>query len=128
MKQFIFKRLEDEIEALDSQILSQYSSLFKAFRQRKYSSYISCISLYNPKDLTSTNHQECLKTSESTNIPLTNAFDTINQEKSRLYICLNEVHTRSEGNIEDFEAKKKIEKCLEEFKSRVYRTFAEIKL
>ena len=125
MNQFIFTRLQAEIESLDSEVISRFSPLLKDFRSKQYSSYLSCISPFKSQDLTPEIHQQCLKSSENSNFPLQSAYSSISDHKSRLYSCLNNLYTRTP--MQTLESEAAVDRCLSEFKTAVFRTFEEIK-
>lgn len=91
MSQYIFALLQQEIDLLDHQLLSQHSNTFKSFRKLQYSAYLSCLS---SPDLNT--HQICLKQAELTQIPLKTSLISLEKHKETLYECLNAVHTRSD--------------------------------
>ena len=125
MNQFIFTRLQAEIESLDSEVISRFSPLLKDFQSKQYSSYLSCISPFKSQDLIPEIHQQCLKSSENSNFPLQYINSSISAHKSHLYTCLNNLYTRTPLQTHDSEAA--VDRCLMEFKTAVFRTFEEIK-
>lgn len=127
MNQFIFSRLQVEIDSLDSEVISRFSPLLKDFRRKQYSSYLSCISSYKSQNLTPEIHQQCLKSSENSNFSLQSAYSSISDHKSRLYSCLNNLYTRTPLHPRTPDTEAAVDRCLLEFKTAVLRTFEEIK-
>ena len=134
MIRYIFNRVQDEVESIDSQIFQNNEAFFKNHRERRYLHYIECLSKeegLNPPSDVSQRHSQCLKEAESLDIEAKRIISEINQKKTRLYDCLNQGYIKSEDDNMDSQENKEIlrnvEICLSVFKNDVFKTFQNIK-
>lgn len=130
MKKIIFKRLQDEIESIDSEIMKKYDESLKQLFFNKYSKLISCLSESTIDDNRQSIHNYCLKQSEKSDKIYKDILSEINEEKNQLYQCLNSQYVRSEDdNLESASNKiilNELDKCYSEFKKNIFLSFAKI--
>lgn len=125
MKKYIFNKLQEEIEAIDSQI--NQHPFIKRQIFNKYSHYIECISQPEITAENISNYKECAKKTEDFGKELQFATLEINEKKQKLYDCLNQAYIKSEDeNLESQSNKvimKEIDVCFSEFKKNVFLCF-----
>lgn len=130
MRKIIFKRLQEEIESIDSEIMKKYDQSLKQLFFNKYSKFISCLSESKMDDNKQSIHNYCLKESEKFDKNFKVILSEINEEKKQLYQCLNSNYIRSENdNLESTSNKiilNELDKCYLEFKKNIFLNFQKI--